>query len=112
MRYLLAVILLVAPSQTIEAQLVANSRVGLSQPTSDQRRLPNDTAAIHSLPRTYWLPGSIVGGLIGLDIGLGVQDALCAESHCDSLSDRIWFLIPTLVFGVVGGLIGSAIHRR
>ncbi|HEY3933058.1 MAG TPA: hypothetical protein VGL65_00420 [Gemmatimonadales bacterium] len=60
---------------------------------------------------SYWLAGMIVGGVLGLIAGLQWQHGQCQDGCDDTTSKEIW-VIPTMVFAVVGGMIGSGIHKN
>jgi hypothetical protein len=109
-RYLLLLLFLTIPSLPLVAQSSAGARIGLSQVSTPRTPLVGNAAVRDSLPRTYWLEGTIIGGVLGIVGGLQVQSEAC-EGHCNSFSDRIWFLIPTLVLSVIGGWIGSSLHK-
>lgn len=83
----------------------------MSQVSTPRIPLASNAAARDSLPRTYWLEGTIIGGVLGMVGGLQLQHAHC-EGNCTSFSDRTWFLIPTLVLAVIAGWIGSTLHKK
>lgn len=111
LRLVIAVVLVTIPHPA-SAQRMSTLRAGLTQPAGlDSRR----RTTIHvSQPRTYWLEGTVVGGLLGLIGGLQLQHQMCndTDNPVCSGSDKFIFVIPTMVLGVVGGLIGSSIRKR
>jgi hypothetical protein len=104
-------LLFAIPSRPLVVQSLTGAQIGLSQVSTPRGPLASNAAAGDSLPRTYRLAGTIIGGVLGIVGGLQVQNEAC-EGLCNSFSDRIWFLIPTLVLSVIGGWIGSTLNKE
>lgn len=63
--------------------------------------------------RSYWLPGLIVGAALGLDFGISLHNSLCeSDCHHPFAETAAEIAGSTLVFAVLGALLGSAIHRH
>ena len=113
MRYTHVLCLCALTAAPVSAQSAHGLRVGLSQPVAVQVSSRPTVSGAGAQPRSYWLEGTIVGGALGLLGGLQLQHELCAGSgNCTSSADHVWFAIPTLALAVIGGLIGSAIHKK
>jgi hypothetical protein len=112
MKYTVILSSLMLLASPLAAQSVAGSRVGLSQRSTPDAAFPPNRTMRMEVQRSYWLEGSVIGGVLGLVGGLQPQHSLCNFDGPCSGFDHFFFLIPTLVLSVVGGLIGSAIHKR
>ena len=113
MRFRLLIVLTIACAGSLAGQSASALRVGMSQPSPVRRPLAAAAAVKDSLPKTRWLEGTVIGGVLGLVGGLQLQHQTCnSDSPCSSSADKLWFVIPTMVFAVIGGLIGSAIHKH
>ena len=61
---------------------------------------------------SQWKEGMIIGGVAGLAIGaLGASfaRAMCETTDCQPTP--LTYLGPTIVFALIGGMIGSGFHR-
>jgi hypothetical protein len=88
------------------------ARVGLADRTVHRINAPHQPYR-DSLPQTEWKTGMLAGGLAGAGIGLLAAAAhhnFCDRAECGS--DFQFFMIPTVVFALIGGLIGSGIHKQ
>lgn len=60
--------------------------------------------------QSYWLPGAVVGGVLGFGLG---ESLSCIDGchHWDS-QDVLGVVSLTFAVGVIGALIGSSIHHN
>lgn len=88
--------------------------VGLRRASVAESRSPATYRFIRdSLPRTHWALGAGIGVGIGVLGGIGLQgvnNSLCEGSGCRSMNP-LMFMLPIMIFGIVGGLIGSAFPK-
>lgn len=86
--------------------------VGLHPIGSSRPRLL--TVRCDSIPQTYWATGLGIGAGLGVLFGGALQAAtssLCESSDCHGKFYPLAFLIPMLIFGTIGGMIGSGFHK-
>ncbi|HEY4101760.1 MAG TPA: hypothetical protein VGM20_12880 [Gemmatimonadales bacterium] len=105
---LLLVVSLATPSLAAQGP----ARLGLADRTTHAINTPRQPYR-DSLPQTEWKTGMLAGGLAGAGIGLLAAAAhhnFCDRADCGS--DFQFFVIPTMVFALIGGLIGSGIHKQ
>lgn len=114
MRWTGCLLLGLLASTPLAAQTRPAARSGLSQPAAAPLPKPAVLPVkLDSVPRSEWKKGMIIGGAIGLVGGLWLQHGFSELG--DSPDDRgphFWFLMPTIVFALIGGLIGSMFHRK
>ena len=110
MRRLIAVTLVLTVVGSAHGQTLSGLHVGLSRP--NKVMVMSQTTGNQRVEerRSYWLEGTILGGALGLVGGLQLQHQICGQNECTS-SDHFWFVTSALVLTVLGGLIGSAIHK-
>ena len=80
---------------------------------ADQRP-PAPAVRFDSIPQTHWATGAVVGMALGLIVANGLRNlhrALCESSSCGSTSPMV-YIAPTMVFGIIGGMIGSSSHTK
>ncbi|MGH7581671.1 MAG: hypothetical protein ACREL5_00425 [Gemmatimonadales bacterium] len=102
-----------AASVTVAVPLAGQriSRAGLSQ-RYEAPITKHDALRLASADATYWKRGALIGAAAGVGVGLFVDYAthqVCETSHCGVTV--LTFLGPMFIFGLIGGLIGSGIHK-
>ncbi|HEY4100977.1 MAG TPA: hypothetical protein VGM20_08890 [Gemmatimonadales bacterium] len=112
MKWVLAIAALVTLAAPVQSQ--GPTRLGLSA-----RAAPIATASrqpFHdNVGQTEWKKGAIIGGVIGVALGLVFAQAhhsLCDESHNCSDHDIVVFFGTTAICALLGGFIGSGIHKK
>jgi hypothetical protein len=105
--------LLLATTTTTEpifAQAAGGPRVGLSQVASDQAGLWERSFRKDSVAPNQWKKGMIIGAGIGAAIGLVFYAFELKLSDNGAHPEVI--LGSALVLGLIGGMIGSGIHKK
>jgi hypothetical protein len=113
MRIRLALVLSIVAAFPATAQSLNQARVGLSNPVrTSGLAIPVRMAVRSGTDRSYWLEGTIVGAVIGLAGGFAIRNAGCGEiaGGCSSSSTVLAFA-PAVALAVLGGLLGSTIHK-
>jgi len=93
------------------AQSVRDTRLGISQPTHAMAPGWDHSFAADSVPANHWVDGMAIGAGIGLVIGYGLYRLAAYEDEGQGVSSAL-ILLPMVLFGLIGGMIGSASTRK
>ena len=106
----IAIAMLAAPAS---AQRALGPRLGLSQPAVRGERPFEQPFARDSVLPSQWKKGMIIGGVVGAAVGVAVNSF--EKSMSDDPYRRFSYaalFLSMFIFAVVGGLIGSGIHKN
>jgi hypothetical protein len=110
MRAFALLLAVVCITSALPGQSLAGRNVGLSQLGRSHDPPNRSTTVLVDAPRTYWLEGTIVGAVVGLVGGLQLQHGICTSVDCSG-TDHFVFAVPMLLLAIIGGLIGTGIHK-
>lgn len=106
----LAGLMTTAEAQPVPAQRAIGPRAGLTQTTSTRKAAWERSVPTDSLAPNEWKRGVAIGAGIGAALGLFFYSL---ESRLSDNGTHPEVILGTaLVLGLIGGMIGSSIHKK
>ena len=109
-RLALAGLITATAGQPVPAQRAIGPRAGLTQTTSTRKAPWERSFAKDSLAPNQWKKGMFIGA--GIGAGLGLFFYYLETRLSDNGTHPMVVLETALVLGLIGGMIGSSIHRK